>query len=59
MAGFFKFIANMFTAKCCGCGAKATNFPHGTPCCDKCFHEVDCNCWLGYECDCGKEIIDA
>jgi len=45
---------DILTAKC-NCGAQATSFPHGIPCCDACFHEVDCSCWLGYECDCGKE----
>lgn len=51
--GFLKFLCNMFTSKCI-CGSKATQYPHGIPCCDDCACEVDCSAWLGYECDCSK-----
>lgn len=51
--GLFGFIGRMFTATCV-CGKKATQFPHGIPCCDECACDVDCSSWLGYECDCSK-----
>lgn len=54
---FLSFLKNMFTATCMapGRGNKATNFPHGVPCCDKHYHYPECSSWLGYDCDCGKE----
>lgn len=56
MASFFKSISNILTAKC-NCGARATSFPHGIPCCDECVHDVDCGCWLGNNCDCSKKEV--
>jgi len=50
---FFGFLRDMFTAKCI-CGAKATEFPHGIPCCEEHACEVECLSWLGDACDCGK-----
>ena len=55
LSDMLKFIYNMLAAKCILCGEKATQFPHGIPCCEKHACEGDCSSWLGYECDCGKE----
>lgn len=51
---FLKSLKNILTATC-GCGKKATQFPHGVPCCDDCAHEPDCLIWLGDDCTCGKD----
>lgn len=48
----FKFILNVLSSTCCGCGKKANNYPHGIPCCDECNHDVECLSWLGDDCNC-------
>jgi hypothetical protein len=54
---WLSFIFNMLTSTCMApnCTIKAKNYPHGIPCCDEHYHEGDCACWVGGDCDCGKE----
>lgn len=57
MPSILKFWANILTNRCMEptCHAKATEHPHGIPCCDRHAHATECSGWVGGECDCGKE----
>lgn len=50
---WLKFLSNMMRSKCV-CGKKATQFPHGIPCCNEHACDAECLSWLGEACNCSK-----